>query len=347
VQQWNLTLEQDLGHGIGIRLSYAGSHGNNLETMGDLNQVQANTVGYNNVTSATPVNPTTNSCITDGSGNTIADHRTYPCWAVLQSVLNLGESNYNSGTVEVSRHSGKGLTFDGSYTWTRDLSDAGGATPSALVGAGGNWVTDRFHPGLDYGNVVYDRRHRFLVNYLYDLPFGRGQRWLNTDSFVNELIGNWQLGGVTILQSGPFLTPYEESTDPAGTNILSTIGETRADIVPHQSLYAQHRTASQWFNTNAFSVPAANRGYFGTAGVGSVVGPGTDNFSMSLMKSFSLREQSKFQFGVEAANVFNHRNYEPPNMQADSTAQFGTITGLQTAEGAGPRSLELTGRITF
>jgi hypothetical protein len=65
------------------------------------------------------------------------------------------------------------------------------------------------------------------------------------------------------------------------------------------------------------------------------------------MKDFAIYEQSKFQFGLEAANVFNHRNYEPPNTQVDATGVFGTITGLQTAEGAGPRSLELTGRITF
>jgi hypothetical protein len=60
----------------------------------------------------------------------------------------------------------------------------------------------------------------------------------------------------------------------------------------------------------------------------------------------ALREQASMQFSVEAANVFNHRNYEPPNMQVDS-AGFGSITGLQTAEGAGPRSLELTGRLNF
>jgi hypothetical protein len=64
------------------------------------------------------------------------------------------------------------------------------------------------------------------------------------------------------------------------------------------------------------------------------------------MKSFTLYEQTKFQFSLEAANVFNHRNYEPPNMQVDSSS-FGVITALQTAEGAGPRSLELSGRITF
>jgi hypothetical protein len=98
---------------------------------------------------------------------------------VIQSVANAAESNYNSGTVEVSRHSGKALTFDASYTFTRDLSNAGGATPNAFAVAGGSFLTDRFHPGLDYGNVIYDRRHRFLATYLYDLPFGHGQRWLN------------------------------------------------------------------------------------------------------------------------------------------------------------------------
>jgi len=87
-------------------------------------------------------------------------------------------------------------------------------------------------------------------------------------------------------------------------------------------------------------------GRFGNAPVGGVVGPGTANFSMSLMKSIPIREQASFEFSLEAANVFNHRNYEPPNMQVDSSG-FGSITGLQTAEGAGPRSLELTGRFTF
>ena len=66
-----------------------------------------------------------------------------------------------------------------------------------------------------------------------------------------------------------------------------------------------------------------------------------------MMKNLAICEKSKFQFGIEAANIFNHRNYEPPNMQVDDATGFGTITALQTAEGAGPRSLELSGRISF
>jgi len=333
VQQWNLTFEQDFGHSIGMRLSYTGSRGQNLEAMVDLNQVQPNTVGYAVASANIP----------------------YPAWSIIQSVANAAESNYNSGTAEVSRHTGKGLTFDASYTWTRDLSNAGGATPSAFAVAGGSYLTNRFHPGLDYGNVIYDRKHRFLATWLYDLPFGQNQRWLSTSGFLNQLVGDWQLAGVAVLQSGPFLTPYEDSTDPAGTNILTTVGQTRSDLKPNMPIYPARRTTNEWLvpvpkkasdPRSAFAIPDDNRGYFGTAGVGSIVGPGTANLSLSVMKSIALTEKSKFQFSIEAANVFNHRNYEPPSMQVDSGG-FGTISALQTAEGAGPRSLELAARITF
>lgn len=330
VQQWNLTFEQELGHNIGMRLSYAGSHGKDLESMVDLNQVEPNTLGYDNVVDDLP----------------------YPAWSVIQSVANAAESNYNSGTAEVSRHSGKGLTFDASYTWTRDLSNAGGATPNAFAVAGGTFLTNRFHPGLDYGNVVYDRKHRFLTTWLYDLPFGHGQRWLTSSGPLNGFAGGWQVSGVVVLQSGPFLTPYQQSVDAANTNILTTVGQARPDQSPNVPLYAEQRTTTQWLNPAAFpylnlqNADGIGIGRFGNAPVGGVVGPGTANFSLSVMKSITLHEQAKLQLAVAAANVFNHRNYEPPDMQVDSSG-FGSITALQTAEGAGPRSLELTGRITF
>ncbi len=330
VQQWNLTLEQDLGHSIGMRFSYSGSHGSNLEAMVDLNQVQPNTIGYTAASANLP----------------------YPDWSIIQSVTNLAESNYNSGTVEVSRHSGKGFIFDASYTLTKDLSNAGGATPNAFAVAGGTYMTTRFHPGLDYGNVIYDRKHRFLTTWLYDLPFGRGKRWLSSDGIVNGIMGDWQLAGVTVLQSGPFLTPYQQSVDPANTNILTTVGQARPDQLTGVSVYAPQRTTTQWLNPGAFpylnlqNPDGTGIGRFGNAPVGGVVGPGTANFSLSLLKSVALREGSKLQLSAEAANVFNHRNYEPPNMQVDSSG-FGSITALQTAEGAGPRSLELTARILF
>jgi hypothetical protein len=102
--------------------------------------------------------------------------------------------------------------------------------------------------------------------------------------------------------------------DPANTNILTTVGQARPDQLAGAPLYAADRTTAQWLNPNAF--PYLNLqnsvgdgiGRFGNAPVGGIVGPGTANFSVSLMKSIPLREQTRIQFGVEAANVFNHRN---------------------------------------
>jgi len=80
--------------------------------------------------------------------------------------------------------------------------------------------------------------------------------------------------------------------------------------------------------------------------VGSVAGPGTNAVSLSLIKSIKITEQLQFQFGAQAANAFNHRNYDVPDPVRDDDS-FGTISGLQSAEGAGPRNVEITGRISF
>jgi len=242
------------------------------------------------------------------------------------------------------------LQFEVSYSFTRDLSNEGGGNPSSFVAAGGNWLSDRFHPGLDYGNVIYDRRHRFLGTYLYELPFGRGKRFLSSSGgFTDNVIGGWELGGVVVVQSGPFLTPYDTSADPAGTNQVNTAYFSRPDVVAGVSPYAHGLTSPDgplFLNPAAYTIPGNAIGRFGNAGVGSIVGPGTRAVSMSIIKTVKFTEGLRMQFGAEVANLFNHRNYQPPNMAVDTTG-YGTLTGLQTAEGAGPRAIQLTARISF
>ncbi len=325
VQQWNLTFEHDWGHDIGMRLSYTGSHGINLENFNDLNQVPANT------------------------GN--AAPLVYPIWGIIQSVVNQAVSNYNSWTAVMEKRMSHGLQFQASYVLTRDLSDAGGAVPTEFAPAGGNWVSDKNNPRLDYGNVMFDRRHRVLATFLYQLPFGKGATFLaNSNRLVDTLVGGWQLGGVTVFQSGAFLTMAQESVDSANTGILNTLGEARADVVPGVSPRAVHGLTNSagpvFINPAAFTFPPANAGRFGDSSVGNVVGPGTDAVSLSLIKSIKITERLQFQFGAQAANALNHRNFDVPDTILDDQA-FGTISGLQSAEGAGPRNVEITGRISF
>jgi hypothetical protein len=322
VMQWNLSFERDLGYNMGLRLSYVGSHGSHLETMVDLNQVHPNTNGYDQQTLP------------------------FPLWGVIQSVYNGAESNYNAMTVEVHKRFSNGLQFQSSYAFTRDLSNEAGAVPGGFVGAGGSWVTDRFHLGLDYGNVSYDRRHRFLTTYLYELPFGRGKKlFRNSNGFVNTLVGGWEAAGVVLVQSGPFLTPYQSSSDPSGTNMINVVGYARPDLVSGVSPYG-NGSASNYLNPAAWSIPADNIGRFGNAPVGGVVGPGTKAVSLSLIKSIGLGESAKFQIGAQVTNLFNHRNYDVPSTEL-GTDGFGQITSLQRAEGSGPRAMQLTTRISF
>jgi hypothetical protein len=124
---------------------------------------------------------------------------------------------------------------------------------------------------------------------------------------MDALVGGWQLGGVTVFQGGAFLTAAQESVDPANTNILNVVGVTRADVVPGvspRSIRGLTNAAGPVFlNPGAFTLPPVNAGRFGDAAVGSVVGPGTDAVSLSLIKSVKITEQLQFQFGAQAARA--------------------------------------------
>ena len=100
VQEWDLTLEQDLGKGIGVRLSYDGNHGSNLGVITNGNEVAPNTVGF----------------------NTASLSARFPLWNFIALQRPLGESNYNAMTVAVQKHFSKGLQFQASYIFTRSLS---------------------------------------------------------------------------------------------------------------------------------------------------------------------------------------------------------------------------------
>jgi hypothetical protein len=149
-----------------------------------------------------------------------------------------------------------------------------------------------------------------------------------------------------LFQSGPFLTVTVPGADPTGSGFPNLIGNSRADLNPGVSLYADTRSAQHWINPAAFAVPKSNIGRYPTAPVGNVVGPGTKVFSMSLTKSVRIRERVRFQIGAQAANVLNHVNYAPPNTTFN-TAPFGTISNVQSAENAGPRQFQITSRLTF
>ncbi len=328
VQEWNLTLERDLGQNFGLRVSYDGNHASNLGVIENANQLPVNTAGFNSLYASVP----------------------FPLMSYIAYQTNAGYANYDAITTEVNKRMSNGLQLQASYAYTRNLSNVGGvATASAnnFAGEGGGTISDPYNPGLDYGNVPFTRRNRFLATFLYELPFGKGKAFLNGgNGFVSRVVGGWEMSGILLFQSGPFMTVTTLS-DPSGTgyNLFNANGG-RADTVSGVNPYGG-QSLGQWINPAAFADPGNNIGRFGNASQGDVVGPGTTALSMSLIKSITITEGTRLQIGAQVANLFNHPNYAPPPNLTVGVAGFGQITGMQTAEGAGPRSVQLTARLTF
>ena len=322
IQQWNLTIERDLGFNTGLRLSYDGNHGSNMGVQVNLGQLPPNTVGFNNATSLLK----------------------YPLFGEVESEVGGGIQNYDAFTVSVNKRFTAGLQFLATYTFARNLTDAQGFNPSAFASEAGGNATDVSNFMLDYGNVAYTRRNRFLGTWLYQLPFGKGK--FDLGSVGNAIAGGWELAGVALFQSGPFLTVTVPGADPAGVGFPQIEGNGRADIVSGVSVLAANPSIYQWFNPAAFAVPANNIGRFPTSPVGVAQGPGTQAISLSLLKTVAIKERYRLQLGAQTANLFNHPNYSTPNTTFN-TAAFGTISSLQSAEGAGPRTIQGTFRVSF
>ena len=210
VIQWNASVEQAIGSNTVFRLLYTGSHSTQLIWSPDLNQVEPNTIGYATLTA----NPAARQA-----------NLKYPNFNAVLTRDNGPSAKYNAGTAAVTRRFVNGLTYDGSYTFAKNLSNALGSAPSSLIGQGGQGDNganglNYFNPNADYGNVIFTRRNRFVNTFLYQLPFGRGKQFLSSASRPVDLaIGGWGLTGVTILQTGAFLTPtISSSYDPSGTH---------------------------------------------------------------------------------------------------------------------------------
>jgi hypothetical protein len=322
--QWNFTVERELSASTLLRVSYVGMNSYRLAMTEDLNQVQP---------SATPYS---------------AANTPYPNWFTLLSTENAGFANYQAVQVEASHHMGHGLFFQANYTMAKNLSDAQGDAPSGFASevAYGLAVSNRFDLRADRGNVEGTPRHRFQLNGIYQIPFGSGRKFLSNTGWQNLLIGGWEASTVTLLQTGPWLTPtISPALDQSNTDIANRATLLRPDCVGDP--IPAHRGTSEYFNLAAFAQTPAGAGRVGNCGVGILEGPGTIAVSAGLGKSFAINERLKLRFESTFTNVLNHTNYAPPAVDISNPQTFGALQSNQTSANAGPRTGQLALRLDF
>jgi hypothetical protein len=160
------------------------------------------------------------------------------------------------------------------------------------------------------------------------------------------VLGGWELSTVTLIETGPWLTPsISDSFDQSNTDVENRGAFLRSDVVSTNFYAGQSR--SQYFNLAAFAPTPAGAGRFGDAGVGILEGPGTKTVSLGLAKSFKVTEGVRLRFESTFTNILNHTNFAPPATQIDNTTTFGVLSAAQTAENASNRTGQLALRLDF
>jgi hypothetical protein len=322
--QWNVTIERQLTSNTSLRASYVGMNSYRLPVTVNLNQTKPSTMPYNFANAP------------------------FQNWGVIFSTNNLGGQNYQALELEASHRMSRGLSYQANYTWAKNISDAQGDAPTAFQGETRYGLADlnRFDINANRGNVVGTRRQRLLVTGTYELPFGKGRQWMNASSLMDGFLGGWNLNTITLLETGPYLTPTDSvtadqtNTDPAGDGSI-----VRPDRIGNP--IPANRTPGNYFNLNAFTSTPQGAGRIGNAGVGILEAPGTIAVSAGLAKVLAIRENWRLRFESTFTNVLNHTNYAPPTTNISSPTSFGVLTAAQTAENAGNRTGQVALRLEF
>jgi Carboxypeptidase regulatory-like domain len=323
--QWNVTVEREVTSNTSVRVSYVGMNSYRLPVTENLNQLHPSTTNPN--PEALP----------------------FPNWSIIFNTANLGGQNYQALELAATHRMARGLSYDANYSWAHNISDAQGDAPTAFQGETRYGLADlnRFGISANRGNVVGTRRQRLLVTGTYELPFGKGRQWLTSSSrVVDGFLGGWNVNTITLLETGPYLTPSDSVTNDQTNTSPSADGSiVRPDRVGNP--IPTDRSPSNYFNFSAFAHTPVNAGRVGNAGVGTLEAPGTVAVSAGLAKIIAIRESWRLRFESTFTNVLNRTNYAPPATNISNQNTFGVLNAQQTAENAENRTGQLALRLEF
>ncbi|HZR57521.1 MAG TPA: TonB-dependent receptor [Terriglobales bacterium] len=325
-QQWHFGFEYQLPSATVLELSYAASRGQDL-------------YGFYNGNQAVPT-----------ADATIPTAPRRPVPSIDASIATLRSnaiSNYNSLQVRLQKRPTRDLQFEASYTYSHALDDASSASLGSVNN--GDFQDQRF-PLQEYGNADFDVRHRFVLSYAYQLPFGHGKMFGgNLSGVANQIAGNWEVAGITSASTGNHYT-ISDITSVFNSDCGGTVGYycSRPNVIGNPN--AHPCIAGTLFNTCAFAQNTI-QGTFGTAGRNIVNGPGLQEWDISIFKTFPIREEMRFEFRAEFFNAFNHVNplfaslggiSQEPTALEFGTSQFGYAAGARE-----PRNIQFALKFYF
>jgi hypothetical protein len=315
--QWTLAVQRQLGLNYVADIAYVGNHGSDLNFPVDINQVPQANLGSSDLGS-----------------------KAFPLFDRINGSTNNAISNYHALQVQLNKRMSYGLEFATNYTWSHFLDDQ----DSSGWGSRGGWQNyqNAFKPSDNYGSSNFDIRNMFKGQAIYNLPFGRNRTFLNSSTLLDEIVGGWQASATFVIQGGNPLSittgSHNSSNNQSGdyTQYPNVVGKWQLSGSTKSRL-------SEWYNLNAFAVPAPYT--YGNYRRNSIYGPGLADMDGSLGKTFALWPERGINLEIrgEATNVLNHPSFGQPGNNAIGPGQSAQITGVTV----GGRTMQLYGRISF
>ncbi|MBI1355490.1 MAG: hypothetical protein GC160_14185 [Acidobacteria bacterium] len=305
IHQFNLSLEKQVGQ-IGLRTSYLGSRNRGMNYSLNINKPQASTIPFT------------------------VSRRPFPQFVNTTVFRSDGEENYDAWQFQVTRKRGS-LQFDAHYT----LSDSRS-----------NFLNLQ-DPYADLSTLWnrqdFNSRHRAVINATYTIPVGRNRQFMSdAPKVVDTVLGGWELGWISYLQSGQYFSPSFSGSDPSNTATFGGI----PDRIGDGNYDSSNRTINDWFDPTAFAVPVAGR--YGNSGLNTLIGPGWNLHHLTLLKRFPIKERMTFNIQGMFQNVFNTPHYSFPAANISQPTQVGIITSTRSSrEKDGNREILIRASIDF
>jgi hypothetical protein len=306
---WSLGLQQQLSRNSVFSIGYVGNASWHQYVERSIDTV--------------PLNDPNRLAIAAGTYNANLD-RIYTGYSGITQQQTSANANYNSLQTTLRTENLHGLTLELAYTWSKALNIQ---TVQQNLTTGP--TSDPFDTKFDFGPSDLDRTNVFTASYIYKIPLGSSL----SNAIAREVLGGWQISGVTTMESG---TPF---TPTLGFDNVGLGGGTteRPDLVKPLT-YLHSRL--EWFSTDSYAAPPSLS--FGDSGRNSIRFPGRDEWNLGLFKSFALNHKgTDLQFRVDSYNTFNHTQFE--NVDGGfNDATFGQVTSTWD-----PRVLQLSLRLSF
>ncbi len=304
VQSWNVALQRQLPMGFTFDTAYVGNHGVDNPITYQLNR------GL--VLGAGAAGQLLNQAFGRRTGTT-----TY-----------IGvNTHYHSLQAKLNRRFSQGLQITSSYTWSKSMDYCSDRTCTPQ---------NQFNISRNYAKSDFDHTHVFVESFLYELPFGKGKKWMNS-GFSAWAIGGWQINGVFTAQSGAPI-----NIDYSNASLNAPFINNRPDVAGSVTTYGKVTTIQKFFDITKFSAPAPLT--FGNVGRNILIGPDLVDLDFSIFRKFAVRERFSLELRAETFNLTNTPHFNNPGGTFGSS-NFGVVTS--TVSAADSRTIQLGAKLSF